>query len=185
MEPPSKGVLNNEESNAQASSAATQEVPIESLSATTAADVDSNLIDNDIMAEFERAVAEQKAATAAAKSIKADAKAEKLGEKKLQAVPTPESVTEPVTESVVPLAAVTAPVDLAETEVSSKEADINIDKMLNEAQELTTSDENQEVLNSIDSTLDTDKLLKEATGMGNIDSAALTEFSDFVKKEGA
>jgi hypothetical protein len=66
-----------------------------------------------------------------------------------------------------------------------QEGDINIDKMLDEAHGLTAAAESEDVQNAIDSTLDTDKLLKEATGMGNIDSEALTEFSDFVKKEGA
>jgi hypothetical protein len=154
--------------------------PAEVVAPATGAD----FIDNDIMAEFERAVAEQKAATEASKNSKAEAKAEKLAaakkEQEMEVAPIAAVEPEPPVVALVPESVAVEP----ESSSAMPEGDINIDKMLDEAQDLTAS-EVAEVPNAIDSTLDTDKLLKEATGMGNLDSEALSEFSDFVKKEGA
>jgi hypothetical protein len=167
--------------------------------APAANNADFDFVDNDIMAEFERAVAEQKAVTEAAKQAKSDAKKDAMAKKESLPI-TPEEVmpastplevldptanidfNPPVAEKISTPAAEVPVVDI---ENKIPENDINIDKMLNEAQGLSASENSEDVPNAIDSTLDTDKLLKEASGMGNIDTEALNEFDDFIKKEGA
>lgn len=215
-------------------------VAVPEPAAPAAASTDFDFIDNDIMAEFERAVAEQKAVTEAAKQAKAESKkaaqAKAVDESAQTVSPAPAasslsqnmSSNEPSdTATVDPTAGIdfspTAPINpdaanapaviaetgsveeadvlavnakaeneasknaaaVVESENKIPEGDINIDKMLNEAQGLSASDQAEEVPNAIDSTLDTDKLLQEASGMGNIDTEALNEFGDFIKKEGA
>lgn len=131
--------------------------------ASAAAD-DSSSVDDDIMAEFERAVAEQKAMTAAQNAA--------------TSVPPP-PVEEPKSEE--------SQATIGEAEESSEaapEGGINLDKMLSEVGALPEAGA-EDAMNALEQALDTEKLLEEATGMEKIDTEALNDFDEFLKKEGA
>lgn len=135
--------------------------PVEAVPPPADVDVTSSSetsVDDDIMAEFERAVAEQKAMT--------------VGEKVATAVPA-DANDENV--SAVP--------ETPATDDALKEG-INIDKMMNEVNALPEQ-ESESTINALEQALDTEKLLQEATGMGKLDTEALNEFDEFIKKEGA
>ncbi len=78
--------------------------------------------------------------------------------------PSPEEVQEPASEPV--------------------EGGINLDKMLSEVGQLPENP-SDEAMNVLEQALDTEKLLEEATGMEKIDTEALNDFDEFLKKEGA
>jgi hypothetical protein len=140
--------------------------PVESIPSPIEAapsDLPSVGVDDDIMAEFERAVAEQKALSSPQTAVRA--------------VP-------PVSEEVVPEPASES--NQAPSEESPEESvgGINLDKMLNEVGALPEADA-AEMTNALEQALDTEKLLQEATGMDKIDTEAMNEFDNFLKKEGA
>lgn len=118
-------------------------------------------VDDDIMAEFEKAVAEQKAAGAQQNVVKE--------------VP-PEAAQEQGEQG----AAEGAPAGESDSEGRS----INLDKMVSEAAALPET-EGGDPANALEQSLDADKLLEEASGMSKIDSEAINEFDKFLKKEGA
>lgn len=123
---------------------------------------ESSAIDDDIMAEFERAVAEQKAAAKDVKIAKA-------------VPPAPEAVAD-LTQEEAPVA--------SEDANQAAAPEINLDKMINEVQALPET-ESGDVQNALDQALDAEKLLQEASGMSKIDTDAVNEFDAFLKKEGA
>lgn len=128
----------------------------------------NDAVDDDIMAEFERAVAEQKAVSSS--------------EKMATSLPPPEAPNKEVNKG-------EDSEKVAENSETSSTDDataggINLDKMLSEVGSLSEQ-ESTEVTNVLEQALDTDKLLEEATGMDKIDTNALDEFDQFLKKESA
>jgi phage shock protein A len=138
----------------------TKSVPEPMAKEISSQPLDASAVDDDIMAEFERAVAEQKAVTNAQKT----------------ATEVPLSVVAPVVE--------VAAEPESEHQNESDDGGINLDKMLSEVGSLPEQ-ETEDVANVLDQALDTEKLLQEATGMDKMDADALNEFDLFLKKEGA
>lgn len=194
---------------------------------------DSDYIDNDIMAEFERAVAEQKASAVSStinKSTKSvvtpssevsapqasdpqanidallaangtpannekiklnsEAKSINLSTEKsdTSAGMTQASIDQISNElvkadkNIIPTEEESAAVEKNEPQ-SEPLVEVNMDKMLSEAEDLTQIANNNSVdtQNSINETLDTDKLLQEASGMNEDESQNFKE----LKKQGA
>lgn len=159
-------------------------------------------VDDDIMAEFERAVAEQKAMSSAQKiatSLAPNPTTTPTIDSSSSSEPTSQAVTS--TASTEPDAAPFAEPALAShseetTDVSeltsasaqepeaSNDLAINLDKMLSEVGSLPEQIE-EEIPNALEQELDTEKLLKEATGMDKVDTEAIDGFDEFLKKEGA
>lgn len=131
------------------SSAAPVEAESASMQEDRAAEAATLSADDDIMAEFERAVAEQKAMTNGDSVVKT----------------LPSGDIEPIVEPV-------------------QEGGIDLDKMINEVAALPeASDVDPEKM--LSEAVDTDKLLQEADGMEKVDVDALSQFDQFLKKEGA
>lgn len=142
-------------------------------------------IDDDIMAEFERAVAEQKASSASKKVVTELSPAAFTPSTPSESnvpVANNEIKEEPEVPRPEPEASSTESTNSESTEVVV--GDINLDKMLSEVSSLPDQD-GGEIPNVLEQELDTDKLLKEATGMEKVDVDAINEFGEFIKKEGA
>ncbi len=111
---------------------------------------DSGFIDNDIMAEFERAVAEQKGATSA-----------------------PAKVTQSTSKNIEPIEIAKEEINVETNSENELNAigEMNLDKMLNEAQTLNevapNINEDSNGGSVLEVGMDTDKLLAEASSMDN------------------
>jgi len=181
--------------NTPTTSTATSAIPVEAIvpEQQPAASIS---IDDDIMAEFERAVAEQKALSSAQKVATEIAPAAAP-----EVAPAAVSTVSNVENNIANLNTVKKE-EIAETVSKTKEGEIsvatdatdsteeasisgiNLDKMLSEVGGLPESTET-EIANALEQELDTEKLLKEATGMEKIDSEAIADFDNILKKEGA
>ncbi len=145
-----------------------------------------DIIDDDIMAEFARAVEAQKKTSAEAPSA-APVSSEPLAVADQPSEPSP-VVAEVSTES--PAAEESVSVSAAEAE-SSTESDsavmgqMDIDKMMSEADAIP--EESEATLNALEAALDADKLLAEASefeGPHAEEEKLMGDFEEFVKKEG-
>ncbi len=162
-------------------------------SPTTPAATSSNAttdssVDDDIMAEFERAVAEQKAASAGSKVAKELSPA---AFSPSESVSTPSSTAKELMSPEIPKGSEVSVNEVKEeqqveipSEITLDENGINLEKMMSEVSSLPEQ-ESIEVPNVLEQELDTEKLLKEATGMEKVDVDAINEFGEFIKKEGA
>ncbi|MEY4616189.1 MAG: hypothetical protein RJB66_1149 [Pseudomonadota bacterium] len=122
----------------------------------------SDAADDAIMAEFEKAVAEQKVAAKAEAEVTATEGGPLAGdEQEPEANVAPESASDAL------------------------QGEINIDKMMSEVNALPSDAEVKEGENALEQTVDTDKLLEEASSMEKVDTEALNKFDEFLKKEGA
>jgi hypothetical protein len=160
----------------------------------------SDIIDDDIMAEFARAVEAQKKTTeeggeaVAVASVEAAAelpqetpaaavKVEPVIEAAAPAAPAAAAVkVEPVIEAAAPAAAVA---EKSASEDSAVMGQMDIDKMLSEAD--TIPEESEATLNALEAALDADKLLAEASefeGPHAEEEKLMGDFEEFVKKEG-
>lgn len=164
----------------------------EALTSTEGAPEAIASVDDDLMAEFERAVAEQKSVSQQQKEA---ARVVERAQESL-ALPTAEvASTETATEERVGTEMTPPASDSAESPAESPsegsppeellKGSINMDKMLTEMDELP-EEVAEDAVNVLDQQLDTDKLLQEATGMDQqVDTEAFSEFDSFLKKEGA
>lgn len=151
-------------------------------------------IDDDIMAEFARAVEEQKSATAgpAAAAPAADAapapdpfEAALSTFKEEEAAP---AVAEAPPEAPAPEVAAAAPAEDAPAAVAEESIDLgemNLEAMVAEAADLAANAPSEAPAeNALDATLDADKLAAEALGLTKEkeDEQLMDQFEDFVKK---
>ncbi len=137
-------------------------------------------LDDDIMAEFERAVAEQKAMNSTQKVATELSPAAFTEE-----VPKAESIKNESAKLVENSQEPQSQVDSTGTLEEVVENGINLDKMLNEVSGLPEGSD-VEVANVLEQTLDTEKLLKEATVMDRVEEPeSIQGLEEFLKKEGA
>ncbi len=149
--------------------------------APAAAAAASDIIDDDIMAEFARAVEAQKKTTEEGGEAVAVASVEAAAELP-QETPAAAVKVEPVIEAAAPAAAVA---EKSASEDSAVMGQMDIDKMLSEAD--TIPEESEATLNALEAALDADKLLAEASefeGPHAEEEKLMGDFEEFVKKEG-
>lgn len=154
-----------------------------------AAAAGSDIIDDDIMAEFARAVEAQKKTTAEGGEAVAVASVEAVAELPqdvaADSAMSSSPAVEPVIEAAAPVAASVEEKSAPEENSSAVMGQMDIDKMMSEAD--TIPEESEATLNALEAALDADKLLAEASefeGPHAEEEKLMGDFEEFVKKEG-
>lgn len=154
-----------------------------------AAAAGSDIIDDDIMAEFARAVEAQKKTTAEGGEAVAAASVEAVAELPLDVAAdsamSSSPAVEPVIEAAAPVAAAVEEKSAPEENSSAVMGQMDIDKMMSEADAIP--EESEATLNALEAALDADKLLAEASefeGPHAEEEKLMGDFEEFVKKEG-